>query len=99
MTPYARRNRHQDAPVEGVLERPLGRDLSAPELRAFVDGLAARPDLWEPLARPDADRRVCERLVADEHVAAWLICWMPAHDTGFHDHDVSRGAVAVVRGR
>ena len=35
----------------------------------------------------------------DEHVSAWLICWMDDHDTGFHDHDVSSGAVAVVAGR
>ncbi len=29
---------------------------------------------------------------------AWLICWMPGHDTGFHDHDLSSGAVTVVSG-
>ncbi|TDD33074.1 hypothetical protein E1287_20430 [Actinomadura sp. KC06] len=29
----------------------------------------------------------------------WAICWTAAdHDTGFHDHDVSRGAVRVARG-
>ena len=28
----------------------------------------------------------------------WLICWMDDHDTGFHDHDISAGAVAVVSG-
>jgi predicted metal-dependent enzyme (double-stranded beta helix superfamily) len=31
-------------------------------------------------------------------VGVWLICWMDDHDTGFHDHDVSSGAVAVVQG-
>ena len=34
----------------------------------------------------------------DEHVAVWLICWMDDHDTGFHDHDVSCGALAVASG-
>ena len=29
---------------------------------------------------------------------AWLICWSDDHDTGFHDHDLSSGAVAVVAG-
>jgi predicted metal-dependent enzyme (double-stranded beta helix superfamily) len=29
---------------------------------------------------------------------AWLICWMPGHDTGFHDHDLSSGAVTVLSG-
>jgi predicted metal-dependent enzyme (double-stranded beta helix superfamily) len=28
----------------------------------------------------------------------WLICWSRLQDTGFHDHDGSRGAVAVVDG-
>ena len=27
-----------------------------------------------------------------------MICWMYDHDTGFHDHDLSAGAVAVVEG-
>ena len=34
----------------------------------------------------------------NDDVAAWLICWMDEQDTGFHDHDVSSGAVAVVSG-
>ena len=28
----------------------------------------------------------------------WLLCWTPVNDTGWHDHDVSSGAVAVVAG-
>jgi predicted metal-dependent enzyme (double-stranded beta helix superfamily) len=27
-----------------------------------------------------------------------VICWCDEQDTGFHDHDLSGGAVAVVRG-
>ena len=30
--------------------------------------------------------------------AIWLICWMDDHDTGYHDHDLSAGAVAVTQG-
>jgi predicted metal-dependent enzyme (double-stranded beta helix superfamily) len=38
------------------------------------------------------------RLHLDEHLEVWLICWSQRQDTGFHDHDRSRGAVAVVEG-
>ena len=37
-----------------------------------------------------ADQRVYEELRRDDDVAVWLICWMDDHDTGFHDHDLSR---------
>ncbi len=78
--------------------RPRGRDLSGPELQAFVTDLAERPELWIHLVKHDTTQRVCEELLSDAHVTAWLICWMDEHDTGFHDHDVSCGAVAVVSG-
>jgi predicted metal-dependent enzyme (double-stranded beta helix superfamily) len=78
--------------------RPRGRDLSGPELQTFVTELAERPELWIHLVKHDTTQRVYEELLSDEHVTAWLICWMDEHDTGFHDHDVSCGAVAVVSG-
>jgi predicted metal-dependent enzyme (double-stranded beta helix superfamily) len=78
--------------------RPFGRDLSGPELQTFVDELADRPELWIDLVRHDSSRRVYEELLSDAHLTAWLICWMDDHDTGFHDHDLSAGAVAVVSG-
>jgi hypothetical protein len=34
----------------------------------------------------------------DAHVDVWVLCWTPQNDTGWHDHDVSSGAVAVVQG-
>jgi predicted metal-dependent enzyme (double-stranded beta helix superfamily) len=78
--------------------RARGRDLTGPELQAFVTELADRPELWIHLVKHDTTQRVYEELLSDEHVTAWLICWMDEHDTGFHDHDVSAGAVAVVSG-
>ncbi|MGD1057583.1 MAG: cysteine dioxygenase, partial [Solirubrobacteraceae bacterium] len=69
--------------------RPFGRDLSGPELEAFVSELADRPELWIHLVKHDSTQRVYEELLSDEHVTAWLICWMDEHDTGFHDHDIS----------
>ena len=37
-------------------------------------------------------------LYRDTDVEVWLICWTPASDTGWHDHDTSAGAVAVAEG-
>ena len=81
-----------------AVPRPRGRDLSGPELQAFVQELADRPELWIDLVKHDASQRVYEELMSDAHLTAWLICWMDDHDTGFHDHDLSAGAVAVVGG-
>jgi hypothetical protein len=83
--------------VDGV-PRPRGRDLTGPELERFVGELADRPEQWIDLVKHDVTQRVYEELFSDEHLTAWLICWMDEHDTGFHDHDVSAGAVAVVSG-
>ncbi len=81
------------------VSRPRGRDLSGPELETFVGELADRPELWIEFVKHDSTQRVYEELLSDEHLTAWLICWMDDQDTGFHDHDVSAGAVAVVGGR
>jgi predicted metal-dependent enzyme (double-stranded beta helix superfamily) len=81
-----------------AVPRPRGRDLSGPELEAFVGEIAERPELWIDRVHHDAEQRSYEELLSDEHVTAWLICWMDDQDTGFHDHDVSAGAVAVVSG-
>jgi predicted metal-dependent enzyme (double-stranded beta helix superfamily) len=74
------------------------RDLDRAALRRVVGDLAARPELWRPLVTLDAERRRFEQLWRDEHLDVWVISWMQGHDTGFHDHDVSQGAVAVVAG-
>jgi hypothetical protein len=87
------------APIGSILARPRGRDLSGFELQAFVAELADRPELWIHLVQHDPTRRLCAELLSDDHLTAWLICWMNDHDTGFHDHDTSAGAVAIVGGR
>jgi predicted metal-dependent enzyme (double-stranded beta helix superfamily) len=81
-----------------VIARPRDRDLDGPELEDVVARLAARSDLWAHLVRHDPGERVYEELLRDNHLAVWLICWMEDHDTGFHDHDRSAGAVAVAQG-
>ena len=58
----------------------------------------ARPEEWRHLVAHDPGRRTYELLRRDDDVAIWVICWMEDHDTGFHDHDLSSGAVGVVEG-
>ena len=81
-----------------ALDRPQGRDLTEEELLAYVRDVAARPALWQDRVAHDPDHRHYVELLRDAHVAMWLICWMDEQDTGFHDHDLSAGAVAVVAG-
>jgi hypothetical protein len=74
------------------------RVLDKHELHRLVDDLARRPDLWQDLvAFSDTERRY-ESLYRDDHVDVWLLCWTANSDTGWHDHDISSGAVRVVRG-
>jgi hypothetical protein len=75
-----------------------GRDLDADELRALVESTACDPDRWAHLVGFDDDERVYALLHRDTHLDVWLLCWTPQNDTGWHDHDISSGAVAVVAG-
>ena len=77
---------------------PHARDFELPELVELVERLAAEPDRWRHLVSHRPDARTYEQLHRDDHVAVWLICWMNDHDTGFHDHDLSAGALAVAAG-
>ncbi len=74
------------------------RDLDELELIEFVERLAAAPERWRHLVSHRADARTYAQLHRDDHVGVWLICWMNDHDTGFHDHDLSAGALTVARG-
>ena len=76
----------------------LQRDLDVGELRDLVGRIAADPGQWRPLVHSDTTERHFEQLWRDDHVDIWVITWASGNDTGFHDHDVSRGAVAVVEG-
>ena len=72
--------------------------LGRAELREIVSVLATNPQPWSHLVRHDPAQRVFECLRLDDHVEIWLICWMPGHDTGFHDHDDSAAAITVLDG-
>ena len=49
------------------------------------------------IAFSDTDRHFVS-LYRDDHVDVWLLCWTRDNDTGWHDHDISAGAVHVVEG-
>ncbi len=85
-------------PDSDPIKRPLGRDLREDELVALARSVAATPALWRHLVAHDPDRRHYAELLRDVHVALWVICWTNEQDTGFHDHDLSAGAVAVAAG-
>jgi predicted metal-dependent enzyme (double-stranded beta helix superfamily) len=84
--------------VELLSPAGVDRDLSRAELEQLACELAGLPELWREHVRHDPQRRQFAEVVSHPHVSAWLICWMHGHDTGFHDHDISAGAVAVLRG-
>lgn len=83
--------------IEGIA-RPFGQDLSNEQLLVAATQVAARPELWSEYVQHDPIHRTYKQLLRDEHLDIWLICWSHDHDTGFHDHDLSAGAVAVVAG-
>jgi predicted metal-dependent enzyme (double-stranded beta helix superfamily) len=72
--------------------------LSTNELRALAAAALEDRASWEPHVRGVPERRQYELLRHDDAVTIWLISWMDGHDTGYHDHDVSAGAVAVAQG-
>ncbi len=77
-------------------QRPVA--LTAASLRELTRSLATSPERWEHLVHHDATQRVFELIARSPAVEAWLICWMPGHDSGPHDHDISSGAITVVSG-
>ena len=72
--------------------------LDRAELRALVTRIATEPESWRALVRHGTPERHFEQLWRDDDVDVWVITWTNGNDTGFHDHDVSGGAVAVVEG-
>ena len=74
------------------------RVLDQRELVLLVDELAGQPNLWSGQLSLSPQRRQYVCLHRDHYVDVWAICWTRGSDTGWHDHDVSSGAVRVVRG-
>jgi Cysteine dioxygenase type I len=74
------------------------RNLDRDELETLVHQLASDPDRWRELVGFSDQERVFVSLYRDDYVDVWLLCWTPQNDTGWHDHDISSGAVRVVKG-
>lgn len=75
-----------------------GRSLTRRELQEWVTELAEHPELWEHHVRHDGGQRHYASLYRDSNIDVWLLCWNTQDDTGWHDHDISSGAVAVTHG-
>jgi predicted metal-dependent enzyme (double-stranded beta helix superfamily) len=74
------------------------RYLDQRELAELAENLAARPDLWNDQIAHTGNRRHYASIHRDDYIDIWLICWSPGNDTGWHDHDISAGAVHVIQG-
>lgn len=77
---------------------PADRDLDRSELARLALDLGRRPGLWESHISHDSRVRYYHQLYRDPHLDVWLQCWIEGQDTGYHDHDLSSGAVYVVTG-
>ena len=73
--------------------------LSVQQLMEFVESLAASPERWQHHVRHERGMRVYELIWDEEDINAWVICWSEDQDTGFHDHDDSTAAIAVISGQ
>ena len=74
------------------------RNLDQDELEQLANQIAEHPEQWRELAGFSDEERHYVSLYRDEFVDVWLLCWTPVNDTGWHDHDISSGAVRVVEG-
>jgi hypothetical protein len=88
-----------DRDAAGAIDRLPARDLDESELVGLVSAIAADPDSWRPHVAFSDDQRHYVSLHRDAYVDIWVLCWTPQNDTGWHDHDISSGAVAVTQGR
>jgi predicted metal-dependent enzyme (double-stranded beta helix superfamily) len=79
-------------------QRSRSWEFSRLELEELVQALAARPYLWQDMVQHSPSERFYVRLHLDDTLEVWLICWSQRQDTGFHDHNGSRGAVVVTDG-
>jgi hypothetical protein len=81
-----------------TLDSLPGRDLDKRELLTLASAVAADAAAWRRHVAFGNNERHYVELHRDAHVDVWVLCWSPANDTGWHDHDISSGAVAVAEG-
>jgi predicted metal-dependent enzyme (double-stranded beta helix superfamily) len=88
-------SRQRKRPLPVALDHELG----DAELRELALEISERPELWQHHLHHDPEQRTYTRILHNDNVEAYVICWLDGHDTGYHDHDVSSGALAVVQGQ
>ncbi len=74
------------------------RNLDRSELESLVDAFTRDDQRWRALVDFSDEKRVFVSLHRDDFVDVWLLCWTRLNDTGWHDHDISSGAVRVIEG-
>ncbi len=95
--------------MELATQERLVRDLSGssklsgafsrtPEELANIVSLFASSEGWINRVRLRSEQRWYERLYQGSDHDIWVISWLPAQSTGFHDHGASSGAFIVVTG-
>jgi hypothetical protein len=72
--------------------------LGADQLKELARSVAGDRTSWEHLVDHAGDARTFHQLSVNTDAEVWLICWGEGHDTGYHDHDGSAGAVSVAEG-
>ncbi|UJW28490.1 hypothetical protein L3Q67_24775 [Saccharothrix sp. AJ9571] len=78
---------------------PPDRRLDLDELREIAAKVAEQSSLWRDGLVQTSRERTYVDVFTNDYLGVWAISWVEhAHDTGFHDHDVSGGAVHVVEG-
>ncbi|GAA2285983.1 hypothetical protein GCM10010145_39770 [Streptomyces ruber] len=78
---------------------PPGRVLDGQELQSVARAVAEAEELWTDLLPHRTGERGYAEVFLDEHLGVWVLQWTSDdHDTGYHDHDHSAGAVHVARG-
>ena len=77
---------------------PGDRDLDRAELLELATLIGNTSELWRDLVRHDRGERIYVQIHRDPHLDVWMICWLDDQKTGYHDHDVSSGAVYVCEG-
>jgi hypothetical protein len=88
-------------PIAGSidLDRLPDRPLDRQELLALARSLAADRAAWQSHVEFSDEHRHYVSLYRDANVDVWVLCWTLTNDTGWHDHDISAGAVAVTQGK
>ena len=72
--------------------------LTPDQLRGHLVGFSARAERWRGLVHHDSSARTYAVLHRGATSEIYVVSWMPGHDTGFHDHDSSAAAIAVLEG-